>query len=314
MKESSLEYLVCPACQGTFRLTGVRQYEKEIAEGQLHCVNCGHEYPILRGVPRFVDSDKYVENFSFQWNLHRTTQIDSLSGHRESRKTFLAKTGMTESELKGKLVLDVGCGTGRFMEVAAEMGAEVVGIDLSRATDAAYKNMGQRQGIHIIQADIFRLPFRARTFDAIYSIGVLHHTPNTKDAFLLLPPLLKPGGLIAIWVYEWAGDYSHRLDRIRSLTVKLPTRLLYGLCWVLVPTLHAIDRIPLLRRVTAHVPVSNQGRGLAWDVLDTFDAYSPRYQWKHTEPEVTKWFQEAGLEGITVLKFPVSVRGHRALT
>lgn len=314
MKESVLRHLVCPECHGELTLAVDARGEQEIERGRLRCGRCACDYPILGGVPRFVDTDKYVGSFSFQWNVHRTTQVDSLAGHSESQKTFAVKTGMSESDLKGKLVLDVGCGTGRFTEIAAEQGAEVVGLDLSFAVDAAYANMGSRRGIHIVQADVFKPPFRPETFDAIYSIGVLHHTPSTRSAFLVLPPLLKPGGLIAIWVYVWSGLWSRRLDRVRSLTVGLPERLLYVLCWIVVPLLHALDRIPGLRRLTKYVPRSTQGRGLAWDVMDTFDAYSPRYQWKHTEPEVAGWFKEAQLQEIRILDVPVSVRGRRAAT
>ena len=314
MKDALLHHLACPECRGALTLAVDAREGQEIERGRLRCGPCAREYQILRGVPRFVDTDTYVGSFSFQWNVHRTTQVDSLSGHAESRKTFLTKTGLAESALKGKLVLDVGCGTGRFMEIAAEQGAEVIGLDLSFAVDAAYTNMGRRPGIHIVQADVFKPPFRPDTFDAIYSIGVLHHTPSTREAFLSLPPLLKPAGFIAIWVYVWGGLYSQRLDRVRSLTVGLPERLLYGLCWMFVPLLHAFSWIPILGRLTNYIPTSNQGRGLAWDVMDTFDVYSPRYQWKHTEPEVVGWFKEAKLNEIMVLNFPVSVRGRRAGT
>jgi SAM-dependent methyltransferase len=224
---------------------------------------------------------------------------------------FRIKTGLTEAELKGKLVLDVGCGTGRFMEAAADLGGEVIGMDLSYAVDAAYANMGRRPGIHIVQADVFHPPFRPSTFETIYSIGVLHHTPSTREAFLSLPPLLMPAGFIAIWVYVWGGLYSQRLDRVRSLTVGLPERLLYGLCWFCVPLLHVFAWIPLLGRLANYIPTSNQGRGLAWDVMDTFDVYAPRYQWKHTGPEVRGWFEEAGLGEVTELSFPVSFRGRK---
>ncbi len=311
MKDSLLQYLVCPDCRESLALTVAGRDGEEIERGHLRCGLCARVYPILKGIPRFVETDAYVGSFSFQWNVHRKTQVDSLSGHSESHKTFKTKTGFAESDLTGKLVLDVGCGTGRFMEVAADWGAEVIGLDLSYAVDAAYANMGRRRGIHIVQGDVFKPPFRPSTFDAIYSIGVLHHTPSTKKAFLALPSLLNPAGLIAIWVYVWAGDYSKRLDRVRALTVGLPERLLYGLCWVCVPLLHALARVPLLGRAAQYIPTSNQRRGLAWDVMDTFDVYSPRYQWKHTEPEVMGWFKEAGLEEVLALSFPVSVRGRR---
>jgi SAM-dependent methyltransferase len=258
-----------------------------------------------------VASDAYVGNFSFQWQVHRTTQVDSLAGHAESRQAFGIKTGFTAVDLNGRLVLDVGCGTGRYAEVAGGLGAEVIGLDLSFAIDAAYTNMGRRPGMHFVQADIFKMPFRAETFDAAYSIGVLHHTPSTREAFLKMPPLVKPNGLTAIWVYKWGGDYSRDLDRIRPFTTRLPKPLLYALCWIAVPIVHAMDRVPGLRRLSHRIPTSIQGRGLAWDVLDTFDLYGPRYQWKHHEAEVRGWFEDAGLEEVTELPFPVSFRGRK---
>jgi SAM-dependent methyltransferase len=312
MKESLVAHLACPDCGAGFLLTVERQDGAEVLEGMLHCRGCAARHPVRRGVPRFVPSDAYVGNFSFQWQVHRTTQVDSLAGHAESKQAFGVKTGLTADNLNGRVVLDVGCGTGRYAEVAAGLGAEVIGVDLSYAIDAAYRNMGRRPRMHFVQADVFKLPFRAATFDAAYSIGVLHHTPSTREAFLNIPPLVKPDGLVAIWVYKWGGDYSRDLDRIRPFTVRLPKRLLYALCWMAVPIVHAMDRVPGLRRVSRHIPTSIQGRGLAWDVLDTFDLYGPRYQWKHQEPEVRRWFDEAGLVDVKELSFPVSFQGRRA--
>ena len=123
MKESLMRYLVCPDCQGTLDLTAEVCEGEEIERGTLRCRGCSATYPIAGGIPRFVATDFYVGNFSFQWNVHRRTQVDSLAGHRESRKSFVLKTGFMEPDLKGKLVLDVGCGTGRYMEVVASWGA-----------------------------------------------------------------------------------------------------------------------------------------------------------------------------------------------
>lgn len=313
MKESLLQYLVCPGCTGSLDLKVETRDQQEIERGRLNCSQCSDDYPIIHGIPRFVPTDSYARSFSYQWTIHRTTQVDSLAGHCESRTAFFLKTGFTEAELKGKLLLDVGCGTGRYMEIAANFGAEVIGLDLSYAVDAAYTNMGRRDGVHVVQADLFKMPFRPVTFDGIYSIGVLHHTPSTRDAFLCLPRLLKPGGVIAIWVYTWAGDRSVYQDQIRSLTIRLPKRLLYGLCWIGVPLLHVMEHLPLLQRIARRVPTSEQHRGLRWDVLDTFDLYSPRYQWKHTDAEVCEWFRKADLEEVSVLGFPVSVRGRRPI-
>jgi SAM-dependent methyltransferase len=313
MKPSLLRHLACPDCKGDLHLAVQERAAEEIVRGRLACDRCRRDYAIERGIPRFVVTDAYARSFSFQWNLHRTVQVDSLAGHHQSQRAFGIKTGFADEELNGKLVLDVGCGTGRYMEIAADRGAEVIGVDLSYAVEAAYRNMGRRPNIHVVQADVFRLPFRTSTFDAVYSIGVLHHTTSTRDAFLCLPPLLKPNGVIAIWVYEWAGDYSAYLDRVRRVTSRLPKRLLYGLCWVAVPLLHALLKVPVLRRLAWRIPTSHQGRGILWDVLDTFDLWSPRYQWKHREPEVRAWFEEAGLTDVRALNFPVAMRGRRMI-
>lgn len=312
MKQSILKIVVCPMCQGELSLTIDAQAGEEIEAGSLSCGRCSKAYPVRNGIPRFVSTDDYAGNFSFEWNVHRKTQVDSIAGHNESHKTFLQKTGFKEEELKGKLVLDVGCGTGRFMEVAAGFGATVVGIDLSYAVDAAYANMGSRPNIHIIQANLFHLPFRAETFDAIYSIGVLHHTRNTREAFLQLPPRLKKHSAIAIWVYMWAGDYSKQVDRVRKWTVKLPQKLLYALCAAWVPFYYYFHQNRWIGEYVQSIPTSNQGRGFFWDILDTFDYYSPLYQWKHTSEEVRGWFAEAGLGQVLELSFPVSFRGVKA--
>ena len=311
MKEFLVKHLVCPACRGELALTVSCREGKEIAEGRLPCRACPMSYPITRGIPRFVPTDAYAGSFSYQWTIHRTTQVDSIAGHSESKQAFSVKTGLARQDLQGRLVLDVGCGTGRYAEVAADLDADVVGVDLSYAIDAAYRNMGRRERVHFVQADVFQLPFREATFDAAYSIGVLHHTPSTREAFLQMPPLVKTGGSVAIWVYKWDRDFSRGLDRLRPLTTRLPKPMLYAGCWIGVPILHALAQVPGFRRISRWIPTSTQGRGLAWDVLDTFDLYSPQYQWKHDEPEVRRWFEEASLTDVIELEFPVSFRGRK---
>ena len=131
MKESLMRYLACPGCMGPLALAVEVRDGQEVEGGRLDCQACPAAYPIINGIPRFAATDAYTRSFSYQWNVHRMTQVDSLAGHEESRKAFLLKTSFTDAELKGKLVMDVGCGTGRYMEIAASMGAEVIGVDLS---------------------------------------------------------------------------------------------------------------------------------------------------------------------------------------
>jgi SAM-dependent methyltransferase len=270
------------------------------------CSN-GHRHPIVDGIPRFVSKESYAASFGFEWTRHRHTQVDSRSGRTASRDAFAMKVGLGPEELAGRLVLDVGVGSGRYAEVAADHGAQVVGVDLSRAVEAAAENLGGRA--LIAQADLFQLPFAPATFDVVYSIGVLHHTPDTAAAVRALATLVKPGGTLAVWVYQRTN--AHRLaDLYRLVTTRMSDQALYRLCRQLAK-LYPLHRLPIVGRPLRFLlPVSGQP-DYEWRVLDTFDWYAPRYQWKHTEPEVVGWFRDLGLETIEVLGFPVAVRGRR---
>jgi SAM-dependent methyltransferase len=268
--------------------------------------------PRVREVLRFVQSDSYAQSFGREWNWFAQTQLDRPTEERtESRQTFVAKTGFSPEELRGKTVLDVGCGMGRFAEVAASYGAQVVGVDLSVAVDAAHRNLGERDNTAFVQADVFDLPFRPGSFDLIYSIGALHHTPDTRAAFARLPRLLRPGGRIAIWVYRRERRVGYVVsDVLRRLTTRMENERLLGLCRLAGP-LGGFYRTRLGRYFTPLLPASRHPDP-QWRVLDTFDWYAPKYQWKHDWPEVEGWFRDAGLTDVRRHEVAVSVSGRRA--
>lgn len=311
MKEKLLRLLCCPACAGDLALKTARAEDGETIEGELSCAGCGKTYPVRNSVPRFVETDKYVGNFSFEWLFYRKTQLDSHNRAESSRNDFILKTGRAPKDLGGKVVLDVGCGTGRFMEIAGAGGAEVVGVDLSFAVETAAENMKGRAGAHVVQADVFHLPFRPGSFDFIYSLGVLHHTPSTREAFLRLPPLLAPRGAASIWVYSAETRYERVrnafTDFYRFFTCRMPIRLLWLLCHAAVP-LYYLKRLGKPGALLEMVLPTSMSPRAEERVLDTFDWYSPRYQFKHTYTEVEGWFREAGLEPRR-LGFPVAVTG-----
>jgi SAM-dependent methyltransferase len=285
----------------------------------LVCSRCSHIYPVRNGVTRFVGGDEYAGSFSYEWMAHRTTQLDNDS-RRESERTFREKTGWGPEDVRGKRALDVGCGMGRFAEVVLRWGGEVYAMDLSFGIDAAYLNLGENPGFHAIQASVYDLPFRPETFDLIFSLGVLDHTPDCEHAFKGLPPLLTPGGQIAIWVYSIhtypPDSLEEKRDRFyRRYTSQMSPRTLHRLCRVLC-------RLRVKRRAFWHMALPgflfHAIPRLNWNyadydarVLDTFDWYSPKYQSKHSYPEVCRWFREAGLTDIEPLDTEVAVRGIR---
>ena len=311
MKRRLLELLVCPACKGELTLRAESASGGEVQTGTLGCAACSAGYPILRGIPRFVGQDAYAESFGDEWHRFRTVQLDSANGTTESQDGFALKTGLRAEDVRGRLVLDAGVGAGRYAEVMARWGAEVVGVDLTRAVDAAAENLRPWAGAHLVQADIFALPFREETFDLAYSIGVLHHTPDTAAAFRRVAAMVKKGGQLAVYVYHAGGLMRYVSDTLRIVTTRLPRPVVYYASTVAIP-LHYLHRLPVVGRVSQILLPTIDHRHWRWRWLDTFDWYTPKYQWKHRYPEVLRWFRECGFTDLYVADEPVCVRGVKA--
>jgi SAM-dependent methyltransferase len=314
MKRDLLDYLVCPESGDALTLETVKRDGDEILEGRLVSQR-GRTYEITRGVPRMCSSETYASTFGFEWNRHSRIYFDGNDRFRvhSTQAQMERKLGLSAAQAKNTRVLDVGCGTGANAAAVAEWGADAVfAIDMSSAVDAAFANTRELENVHVVQADLFRLPFRHETFDLIYSVGVLMHTPDTRKAFLSLAPLLKTDGRIAIWVYEdFRGIERWWSDLLRTVTTRMNPRVLHALCCLAVPAYY-VYRIPKLGKLVFHFlpPVSKEPY---WQdrILDTFDWYSPTYQWKHTYPEVYGWFQEANLTDMRLLDCPVAMSGRK---
>jgi ubiquinone/menaquinone biosynthesis C-methylase UbiE len=172
-----------------------------------------NSYAIKNGVVRFVDNSNYTESFGWQWNHWSRVQFDSenIGKPMEGHTTMMWEsiTGIKSNEnLKDKITLDLGCGPGRFIEVARNKGAMVIGLDYSRAVDAAHKNFVNDPNVCIIQGDAMNLPIKNDVIDVAFSIGVLHHTPDPKNGVKEIFRTLNKGGWFALAVYGKSGYYD----------------------------------------------------------------------------------------------------------
>ena len=254
--------------------------------------------------------NSYCDNFAWQWQTFRKTQIDRFSQTSESKQRFLAETGWTPEQLQHQLVLDAGCGSGRFSALVSDWGAKVVAIDLAfGAAQACAQNLRELGlPVQVVQASLYALPFRPGTFDRIFSLGVLQHTPDPRLAIQALPPLLKPNGQIALWIYEkrWTRYFMLR-NYLRVLTRRLPLKIVWRFCWILValffPLTLVISRLPILHKLLPLAPIAARhywGRLTVrqqweWTLLDTIDSYSAVYENNQSEPEVIETLRACGL-------------------
>src|SRR5687767_15849748 len=162
MKRKLLGYLRCPSCGGGIILVSAAIEEgHEIMQGELRCERCECTFPIIRGVPRFAATEELepakaatAENFGWQWQ--HFTHSDRLYADQ-----FLGWIAPVDPEFfRDKVVLEGGCGKGRHTLLAASWGArEVIGIDLSAAVETAFAATRDLENVHIVQADIYHLPF-----------------------------------------------------------------------------------------------------------------------------------------------------------
>lgn len=308
MKQGLLDLIRCPECKEPFLLKNEVYEGNEIKDGTLVCEKL-HEYKIVNFVPRFVRSDAYSSSFSYEWTRFSETQLDSKLGKDLSESQFQRRIDFPLGQIKGKFVLDAGCGMGRYADVVRKYGGTVVGMDLSSAVDSAFKNIGFAENVHIIQGDIMKPPLKPEAFDFVYSFGVLHHTPDAKVAFKCLTKYLKRGGQFSLFVYDsYEKAIVYSSDFWRRVTVRLPLRLLYYLCFISVPTYY-LYRLPLIGHfLKAFFVISMRPEWrIRW--LDTFDWYSPKYQSKHTHAEVFKWFDEMGFKDIKIFDYGVTMQG-----
>jgi SAM-dependent methyltransferase len=310
MKPSALDVIVCPDCKVSLTLVSRTKDGAEVVEGSLSCTQCAKVYPITKGVPRFVPQDAYAQSFGYQWNWFRTVQVDSINQTSESEHALAGATGWSDREFRGSRLLDAGVGAGRFADRASAKGAEVFGVDLTIAVDAAYRNIGTRPNVHLFQADIFALPFRDDTFDLAYSIGVLHHTPDPRQAFARVAATVKPCGKFAVYMYARYGPSHKASDAIRRVTTRLPLKAMWALSAVAVP-LYYLYRVPVVGKVFQLAAPISMEREARWRWLDTFDWYTPKYQFKYLYPEIFRWFRENGFHDVEIFDGPIRMSGKK---
>ncbi len=314
MRLSLLQILACPRCHSALAASanGKPISDGDISDGELRCTNCDQRWPILRGIPRFVPAGNYASSFGLQWNTFRAEQLDSLNGTDLSTRRFFSETDWKPATLDGKWVLDAGCGAGRFLDVSSQTGAQVVGLDLSDAVDAAAQSLAGRANVHLVQASLYEMPFKPGIFDACYCIGVIQHTPDPQRSLAVLPSVLRPGGRIAVTIYEkrrfsklyskyWLRPFTKRMDKQRLLTtIRAAMPLLF-------PLTDVLFRLPRLGRLFRFaIPVANYtdertltpAQRYSWAVMDTFDMLAPQFDQPQAEGPATAALEDAGITHI----------------
>ncbi len=306
MKDWLIPLLICPKTGEELSIKDPIYAEEEIIEGVLFSKS-GSEYKIVNGIPRFVPFH-YADGFALQWNRHDIIQLDT-QNHTHSSERFFGETGFTLDKLKGATVIDGGCGAGRFAEVAAHAGARVIAVDLSEAVEACKRNT-HGLNVQVIQASLFELPFKPKSIDHGFSIGVIQHTPDPLLALASVANLIKPGGEFGVsWYKKYWYTFLHQKYILRALIKPFfnDTNLYSFVSWYapkLLPFSRflakfmssvMVDRIlPVANRDS--IPGLNDQERLEWAILDTYDWFNPKYDKPQTWKAVRQTMTNLGYE------------------
>jgi len=274
----------------------------------------GCSYSVLSGIPRFVPNTNYSEAFGIQWKRYRNTQLDSYTGHPLSEDRLRRCLGENLwASLKGKQVLEAGCGAGRFTEVLLKEGAIVTSLDLSDAVEANQENFPQGDNHRIAQADILALPFPTQQYDVVLCLGVIQHTPSTERAIAALYEQVKPGGWLVIDHYRPSLAYYSRTAPIFRFFMKRmePEKgfaFSKKMTSMLLPLHKKVRNVRLAQTLLSRVsPLVTYYHGLPqlndklqeeWALLDTNDSLTDHFKRFRTKPQITAELEKLGLVNI----------------
>jgi len=194
MTPNLLQFLCEPITKAPLVLHDAQQdADGNIISGNL-VTAAGQRYPIINGIPRFVDfvPTASVKSFGDEWNYFNFTDFKV-----NWLKHTVANTFGSTDAFQGKLIVDAGGGSGAQTKWFAEYGAKhVIMMDLSHSVDDVVKrNLMGLKNVDVIQCSIDAPPLKDQSIDGIvYCHNVIQHTPSVERTAHALYALTALGG------------------------------------------------------------------------------------------------------------------------
>jgi SAM-dependent methyltransferase len=301
---------------------------------------------VIDGVPRLLPQDvdvRTAKHFESEFTVEQAGDADFAS---EDTLTYLffTRTGLDPavyelagrhglyptsiadgtyapdaSRLQEKVVLDAGCGGGRFLPSAARYADYVVGLDLGEHVSRAVLRSHDLDNVDVVQGSVLQPPFRRGAFDYAYSLGVVHHTDDPRQAVDRIAECVQDGGAISIWVYPpgyWGGFPRNLVNRaVHAVVSRLSPASAH---WVAERLLYPLGRLQerVARRrwtkvIGAPLFLISVPRHPSKPemITTTLDYFATPIIHTHADAEVRGWLASAGFGRLTKLPLPTSWLG-----
>jgi len=253
---------------------------------------------------------KTVSSFGEEWNaFHGFTELD------------LQYTGdmyfdiVTNEMLNDQsTVIDIGCGSGRWIKYLQGRYKKIVGLDPSKAIFAADKLLGNNENVELVMASTDNIPFPDNHFDFAYSLGVLHHIPDTEKALIDCVKKVKKGGYFLVYLYYrfenrplYFRFFYWLSNLIRRGVSKLPHRLKRWTCDFLAITLYMpfillcrlMRAVGVPEKMRFHVPLQAYEKQSFYIIRnDSLDRFGTPLEQRFSTKEITAMMTKAGLTDI----------------
>ena len=252
-----------------------------------------------------------VEGFGREWASFDQTAL----GEEEHQRLFdIYFSIFPFSDLpRDAQGFDLGCGSGRWAALAAKRVGTLHCIDPAKeALDVARRRLGGEPNVHFHLAGVDSIPLPDGSQDFGYSLGVLHHIPDTRAALRACVAKLKPGAPFLVYLY-YSFDNKPRwfrgLWQVSDLGRRGISRLPFGLRKVVTSAIAAAiywpaTRIALLAEAAgadvSNFPLSTYRHNSFYTMrTDSLDRFGTRLEQRFSRAEIRDMMQEAGLRNIT---------------
>lgn len=176
---------------------------------------------------------KTIDSFGEEWNRFSSFKEEELKAAGDSYFDIVSAEMLPENAV----ALDIGCGMGRWSKYISSKVKFVEALDPGDSIYAAVPHTKSCKNIRVTQAGFGNLPFENESFDFVFSLGVVHHLPDTQAAINEAASMVKKQGWLLLYLYydfENRGSFFKFLFRLsnafRKMISRFPKRMKFLAC------------------------------------------------------------------------------------